>query len=209
MLKLFYFRGACSLAPHIALEEAGAGFEAVPVDLAAGEQRESEYLAVNPKGRVPALVTDDGILTESPAILMFIAMTWPQAGLAPLDDPFALARLQSFNAYLSSTVHVAHAHGPRGTRWADEPSSLEDMKRKVPQTMADCFTLIENEYFAGPWVMGDDYTIADPYLFTIANWLEADGVDPGAFPRVLDHRERMAERPAVARVLARERQPSS
>ena len=78
------------------------------------------------------------------------------------------------------------------------------MKKKVPQNVGDCFGLIESEYFKGPWVMGADYSICDPYLFTIASWLEADSVDPKRFPKVLDHRNRMAERPAVKKVLARE-----
>ena len=78
------------------------------------------------------------------------------------------------------------------------------MKKKVPQNVGDCFDLIEREYFKGPWVMGEAYTISDPYLFTIASWLEADGVDPKRFPKVLDHRTRMAHRPAVKKILARE-----
>ena len=91
----------------------------VRIDFEADEQRSSRYLAVNPKGRVPAMVTDRGILTETPAILAFIAQNFPQAGLAPLADPFAFAQVQAFNSYLCSTVHVAHAHGKRGHRWAD------------------------------------------------------------------------------------------
>ncbi len=204
MLKLYYSPGACSLASHIALEEAKADFEVVRVNLRGGEQLAQDYLQLNPKGRVPLLVTDEGILTENPAILLYVAMRKPAANLAPLDDAFQLARMQSFNAYLSSTVHVAHAHGPRGIRWADEASSLADMKRKVPETMSACFDLIENEYLEGPWVLGDQYTVADAYLFTIATWLEADGVDVTRFPRVLAHRTAMQNRPAVAAVLTRE-----
>lgn len=202
MLKLFYAPATCSLASHIALEEAGAAYEAHRVDFAKAEQTKPEYLAVNPKGRVPALVTDRGTLTETPAILTYVAQSFPDARLAPLDDPFEFARLQSFLSYLCSTVHVAHAHARRGARWADDPAAHEAMKAKVPKNMADCFALIEDAMFAGPFVMGDSYTIADPYLFTIAGWLEADGVDPTQFPDVLDHRKRMAERPAVAKVLA-------
>ncbi|MDK1488871.1 glutathione S-transferase N-terminal domain-containing protein [Sinorhizobium sp. 7-81] len=202
MLKLFYAPGTCSLASHIALEEAGASYEARRVDFAKAEQTTPEYLAVNPKGRVPALVTDHGVLTETPAILAYIAQSFPDRRLAPLDDPFEFARLQSFLSYLCSTVHVAHAHARRGARWADDPAAHEAMKAKVASNMGDCFALIERDMFAGPFVMGEDYTIADPYLFTIANWLEADGVDPGRFPRVLDHRNRMVARPAVAKVLA-------
>jgi glutathione S-transferase len=201
-VKLFYFPGSCSLASHIALAEAGAAYEAVRVDLRGGEQRAPEYLAVNPKGRVPALITDRGILTETPAILAFIAQSFPAAALAPLEDPFAFACVQAFNTYLASTVHVAHAHGARGYRWADDPAAIAEMSRKTPEVMADCFALIEAEMFEGPWVMGEAYSICDPYLFTLAGWLERDHVDPARFPRVLDHRNRMAERPAVRKVLA-------
>ena len=202
MLKLFYAPGTCSLASHIALEEVGAAYETRRVDFSKAEQTKPDYLAVNPKGRVPALVTDHGTLTETPAILTYVAQSFPAVRVAPLDDPFEFARLQSFLSYLCSTVHVAHAHARRGARWADDPAAHEAMKAKVPQNMGDCFALIEGTMFAGPFVMGQDYSIADPYLFTIAGGLEADGVDPARFPKILDHRNRMAERPAVARVLA-------
>ncbi|WP_085025063.1 glutathione S-transferase family protein [Ensifer aridi] len=202
MLKLFYTPGTCSLASHIALEEAGAAYEAHRIDFSKAEQTKPEYLAINPKGRVPALVIDRGILTETPAILAYIAQSFPEARLAPLDDPFEFARLQSFLSYLCSTVHVAHAHARRAARWADDPAAHEAMKAKVPQNMAACSDLIERAMFAGPFVMGENYSIADPYLFTIASWLEADGVDPARFPKILDHRNRMAARPAVAKVLA-------
>jgi glutathione S-transferase len=92
----------------------------------------------------------------------------------------------------------------RGYRWADEPEALEAMKKKVPQSVGACFNLIERRMFRGPWVTGDAYSIADPYLFTLASWLEGDGVDPRAYPRVREHRSRMADRPAVKRALAQE-----
>jgi glutathione S-transferase len=202
MLKLYSAKGTCSLASHIALEEAGAVYEMVLLDLAGGQQRTDDYLAINPKGRVPALVTGQGVLTESPAILAFIAQIYPDAQLAPLNDAFAFAKVQAFNSYLCSTVHIAHAHGRRGARWADDPAAIAEMKRKVPQTMNDCFDLIERKLLAGPWVMGQDYSICDPYLFTMARWLESDGIDIASFPKVVDHRQRMAARPAVLRVLA-------
>ena len=116
---------------------------------------------------MPALVTDRGVLTETPAMLAFIAQSFPQAKLAP-SDAFAFAQAQSFNSYLCSTVHIAHAHKMRGYRWATEDSSFADMKRKVPETMGACFALIERDMLKGPWVMGEQYTICDPYLFTIA-----------------------------------------
>src|ERR1044071_5364969 len=108
MLKLFYAVGSCALASHIALEEAGAEYETVRLDFANGDQRKPDYLKINPKGRVPALVTDSGILTETPAILAYVAQVFPKAGLAPLADPFAFARVQSFNSYLCSTRSEEH-----------------------------------------------------------------------------------------------------
>lgn len=203
-MKLFYAPNTCALASHIALEEAGAEFTLVRLDFRANEQRQPDYLAINPKGRVPALATDRGVLTENVAILAFIAQRYPDARLAPLHDPFGFAEAQAFNSYLASTVHVAHAHGRRGYRWADNQSSFDDMKRKLPESMGACFELIERKMFRGPWVMGEAYTICDPYLFTIAEWLEGDGVDPARFPKVQDHRRRMYERPAVKRALAEE-----
>jgi len=204
MLKLFYGKGACSRASHITLEEAGAEFEAIRMNLKDGEQRKPEYLALNPKGRVPTLVTDRGILTETPAVLVYIAQTHPTANLLPGDDPFAFGQVQSFNSYLCSTVHVAHAHKQRGTRWTDDPQALAAMTANVPKTVAACFDLIEREMFKGPWVMGEQFTICDPYLFTLSQWLESDSIDPTRFPKVYDHRNRMSARPAVQRAIARE-----
>ena len=202
MLTLYYTPNTCSLASHITLEETGAVYEARRIDFAANAQRSQDYLALNPKGRVPALVTDRGVLTETPAILAFLAQSFPQAGLAPLDDPFAFARLQAFNSYICSTLHVAHAHKVRGARWADDPAAHEAMRKKAPESVAACFELIENDMLAGPWVMGETYSIADPYLYTVSLWMEGDGVDPARFPRVIDHRNRMMERSAVARAVA-------
>ena len=207
MLTLFYARHACSLASHIALEEAGADYATVRIDFAAAEQRQPDYLAINPRGRVPALVTDAGILTETPAILAFVAQSFPQARLAPLDDPFAFAQVQAFNSYLCSTVHVAHAHRVRGSRWADDPAAIAEMRRKAPESVAACFDLIERDMLKGPWVMGEAYTICDPYLFTLAQWHEADGVDPARIPGVIAHSRRVAERAAVQRALAQELAP--
>ena len=204
MLTFYYATNTCALASHIALEEAGADYETRWIDFGVAEQTKPDYLKINPKARVPSLVTERGVVTETPAILAYIAQTHPEAKLASHDDPFAFAELQSFMNYLCATVHVAHAHRVRGYRWADDPAAHAAMKKKVPETVGACFDLIERKMFRGPWAMGDAYTVADAYLFTIARWLEGDGVDPGAFPRVLDHRDRMAERPAVQRALKAE-----
>jgi glutathione S-transferase len=203
MLKLFHAWGSCSLASLIALEEAGADYELALMDTKAGDQRTPEYLDVNPKGRVPALVTPRGVLTETPAILSYIPETHPSAGLLPVDA-WERAQAHAFNSYLCSTVHVAHAHKHRGYRWADEPAALAEMTRKVPEVEAACFQLIEDEMLAGPWVMGEAYSVCDGYLFTLAGWLAGDGIDIARFPKLAEHSERVRARPAVRKVLAQE-----
>jgi glutathione S-transferase len=202
MLKLYYTPGTCALASHIALQEAGATYTAERVDFKTSQQTSPQYLEINPKGRVPSLVTDRGVLTETPAMLAFIAQSFPKAKLAPLDDPFAFAQVQAFTSYLCSTVHVAHAHKGRGYRWATDEASFADMKRMIPKTVGASFALIERKMLQGPWVMGETYTVCDPYLFTLSGWLQGDSVDMATLPKVADHFERMSERPAVQKVLA-------
>ena len=203
MLKLYYTPNTWSLATHIARIDAGADYELTRLSFAAEDQRKPEYTRLNPKARVPALGTEHGVLTETPALLVYVAQRFPAAKLAPLDDPFALAQVQAFNSYLCSSLHVAHAHRMRGYRWADEPEAIAAMQRKVPHSVTQGFELIERD-LAGPWVMGDRYTICDPYLFTLAQWLEADGVDTGKLPRVMAHRARCAALPNVKRALDEE-----
>lgn len=201
-LTLYFTPGTCAQAVRIALEEAQAPYTLVRVDFASQQQRSPEYLAVNPKGRVPALVTEHGTLTETPALLAYVAQRFADARLAPAD-PFGFARMQEFHSYLASTVHIAHAHRPRASRWADEPEAQAAMQRKVPANMTECFTLIERHYLGeGPWVLGEQYSVADGYLFTVASWLKSDGVDIAQFPKVHAHSQRMAQRPAVQRALA-------
>ncbi|HUN93813.1 MAG TPA: glutathione S-transferase N-terminal domain-containing protein [Burkholderiaceae bacterium] len=198
---LYSAPGSCALASHIALREAGADFDLVNVDFSAGQQRSAEYLAVNPKGRVPALVTADGVLTETPALLAFIAMQYPDARLAPASDTFDFARMQEFNGFLASTVHVAHAHKHRGSRWTDDAAAIEAMRGFVPRSMTACADLIESR-LAGPWVLGTAYSVADGYLYTLSGWLEGDGVDMERLPRIREHRRRVGERPAVRQAVA-------
>jgi glutathione S-transferase len=191
----------CGQAVHIALEEAQADYDLVLLNFAATQQRSPDYLAINPKGRVPALVTQHGVLTETPALLVFIAQRFEQARLAPLHDAFAFARMQEFNSYLASTVHVAHAHGRRANRWADDESAMAAMRAKMPANMTACAQHLES-LLTGPYVLGDDYSVADAYLFTVAGWLPADGVDMSALPRLSAHQQRIGQRAAVQRALA-------
>ena len=197
MLTLYYTPGTISVAVAIAIEEAALPYQPVRVDFATAEQTKPEYLAINPKGRVPALrLEDDTILTETGALLDYVAAIAPKAGLVP-TDPTAAAQMRSAMYYLASTMHVAHAHKMRGHRWADQQSSFDDMKAKVPQTMADCAAYVENHAFRGDYVAGDRLSLADPYLFVVSGWLEGDGVDRANFPQLKAFAARMEDRASV------------
>ncbi|MFM5402785.1 glutathione S-transferase family protein [Aeromonas veronii] len=200
-LTLFFAPGSSAVAVQIALLETGAPFTARQLNLAAGEQRSPKYLAINPKGRVPALVTEQGTLTETPALLLYVAQRFPDAKLAPLDNPFLLARMQEVNSFLASTVHVSHAHGRRGSRWADDEQAIAAMQQKVASNMRDGFAQIEQHYLAAPWVLGEQFSVADIYLFVVAGWLKSDGVEISEFPKVADHYRRMLTRPSVNKAL--------
>lgn len=196
MLRLFYAPRTIAVATAITLHEAGLEFEPVLVDFPGGEQTKPDYHGINPKGRVPALVTDQGPLTETGALLEYIAATVPQANLVP-SDPFQAAKMREVMYYLASTMHVAHAHKVRGERWANDESSWADMIAKVPQTMTDCCTHIETCCLVGPFVLGDRISLADPWLFTICTWLTGDGVDLSRFDRLRAFMQEMESRPSV------------
>jgi glutathione S-transferase len=203
MLTLYTGKGTIGLACEIALEEAGAAYEAHRLNFADNEQRGDAYLAINPKSRVPSLATDRGVITETPAILGYIARTYPAAGLAPLDDAFAMAGLESLMSYLCAWVHPAAAHRHRGARWADDPAAIAELRRKAPEVFGAAMRLIDTELFRGPWALGDRYTVADPYLYVVTSWIPRDTLDMSDFPRLADHFARMGERAAVKTVLGR------
>lgn len=201
MLKLHYAPRTISVATAIALHEAGLAFEAVEVDFASAEQTTPGYHRINPKGRVPALETDRGILTETGALLDYVAALAPEAGLVP-DDPFEAARMREVMYYLASTMHVNHAHKMRGYRWANDEASHRDMAAKVAQTMTASCGYVETCCLAGPFVLGDRLSAADPYLFTICTWLDGDGVDRAPFERINTFMRAMEARPSVQAVRA-------
>jgi glutathione S-transferase len=203
MLELYTAKGTIGLACEIALEEGGAPYTAKRLNFMQEEQRGAEFLAVNPKSRVPALATDQGIITEAPAIMGYIARAFPKAQLAPEGDAFAMAQLESLMSYLCSWVHPAAAHRHRGYRWADTPAAIEDMRNKSPRVFGEAMTLIDKQLVAGPWAIGERFSVADPYLYVISTWIERDTLSLEDFPRLADHLARMNERPAVKTVLAR------
>ena len=209
-LVLYFWPGACSIAAHIVLEETGLTFEAIKVDFAAGKQREPDYLAINPRGRVPALATPWGILTETPAILRYLTAAGthptPASRLWPTESR-ADARCSEWCSWLASTVHVTYAHISRAERYADSPEGKAEVVRKGIESCRPLWQEINDRLSASPWALGDTYSVVDPYLQVFWNWgrgqrLRYDMVTD--FPAWTDHARRLAERPAVRRAFARE-----
>ncbi len=200
MLKLYYSKKSCAYAPHILLYDAEADFEVYHVDFENEEQKSEKFLSINKKGRVPVLLTPEGILTENPAILYYIAQKYPKKQLAPID-PFSLGEAQAFNMFLASTVHVAHAHKNRGSRWVDDKEAEKKMSAKVTSNMFLYASMIEDHYLKEPFVLGDCYSMCDPYLALITRWLGMDGVSLDDFPKLKAHDILMKTRSSVKSVL--------
>jgi glutathione S-transferase len=205
-MKLYYAPGACSLAPHIVLEEVGARFELAKVDLAGNQQNSPEYLRVNAKARVPALADANWVLTECPAILRYIAARHPGAGLWPWD-PREEARCAEWLAWLSSTIHVAFVHVRRAARYAADPRATEDVAATAKKTCRELWATVDTKLGDGPWAVGERYSVADPYLLVYWTW----GCGPFLafdmahdFPHWTAHARRLAARPAVKRAFATE-----
>lgn len=208
-MKLFFSPGACSLAPHIALEESGLPYELARVDFSKTEQRSPDYLKINPKGRVPALADGDFVVTENPAILRYIAARAPEKKLWP-NDPRAEARCMEWMAWISSGVHISYAHVRRPERYATGEDALANVVAKGRESARDVWEAVEKKLGAGPWTAGDDYSVADAYLFVFWTWgrgqvLQYDMAKD--FPNWTAHARRMGERPAVKRALERENTP--
>lgn len=198
-MKLHYAPGTISIAAAIALEEAGLDYAAHKLDFSQGDQNSATYLAINSKGRVPALEVGGAILTETGAILDFVAVHDPR--LMPAD-PVHAAHARSVMYYLASTMHVNHAHKMRGHRWADDSASHADMTAKVPETMTASAAFVEAECLHGPYVLGEHFSIADCYLFVVCNWLPGDGVDLAPFPKIRAFMKAMEARHSVQTVRA-------
>lgn len=200
MLTLYYSPGACAMASHSALEEAGADFALEKIDLKKGEQRTPEYLAVNPAGSTPALKTDKGVITQNAAILTFVAETYPNAGLAPVDDPFEMARFNAFNGFLGSSLHPALGK----VLFSHPPLQGETKDQALAQALAK-LDLAEQHLVEGPWVFGERWTLADDYLMVFERWArQARLLDPARYPKLNAHLDAVQSRPAVSRMLKSE-----
>ena len=202
-MQLYYAPGTISVAVAIALEEAGLDYEAVKIDFANKEQLSPAYAQINPKARVPALAVEGGILTETGALLDYIADVAPEASLRP-SDPVVCARMREVMYYLASTMHVNHAHKMRGSRWASKTSSYKDMQAKVPQTMADSCAHLSQYGLRGPFVLGDEVSLADCYLYVVCTWLKGDGVSLAEFPKIQSFMTAMEQRDSLRAVYAKD-----
>lgn len=200
MLTLYYSPGACALASHIALEEAGADYEIVRIDLKKGEQKTPEYLAINPAGVTPALVTDEGVLTENLVIMGYVAQTHPEAKLADNDSSFNFGKMQSFNGFLGASLHPAIGRALFG-----KPPLEGEARRAAVETALEKYDLVEQHLLKGPWAMGQGYTVADGYLSVFTRWARQAGLlDAGRFPKLNAHLDQVQARSAVQRVLRAE-----
>ena len=191
-MKLFYSSGACSLSPHIVAHEAGIELRLQKVDLKTKTiATEGDYLKINPKGSVPALQLDDGqVLTEGPVVVQYLADLKPAKGLAPPAGTMARYRLQEWLGYINSELHKTYsplfrAETPAETR-ADRLAYL--VRR---------YGIVEKQLAAQPFLMGESFTVADAYLFTVTNWAGKVQFDLSPFPNVRAFQERVAARPAV------------
>lgn len=205
-LTLYSSPRACSLACHVALEEAGLLFEVKMVYIRRGEHLEESYLAVNPWGKIPALRVGDEVLTETQAILSYVADAAPQRQLLPQGDALARARAHEWLNFLSSTVHIAFRPLFRpGLLVADEalfPSVRDAGLARLRDTLLE----VERRLAGRPWALGDEFSVVDAYLLVFHIWSQRADVLPHVadMPSWMAHRERMHARPATQRALDRE-----
>ena len=199
MLKLYYSPGACSQAVHIALHETGIEHASERVDLRAKRtDTGADYWAINPKGAVPALDLGDGqVLTENAAILQFIGDLAATEALFPMVGDLRRYRVLEWLNFIATELHKGF-----GPLW--NPASTEDVRQGARDMLAKKFAFAEKTLGAGPFVMGEQLTIADPYLFVMIGWTALHGIDSARWPGLVAFAERMRERPSVQIVLRAE-----
>jgi len=204
MITLFYSPGACSMASHIALEEVGAQFEPKETPLSKDAQKSPEYLAVNPRGKVPALAVDGSVITENTAILTYIARHFPEAQLMP-EDPVGQARCISHLAWFSNTPHVSQRGFMRPYRFVSQEGHYDDVRSKMRDNYWDNLKEIDELIGVGEWVMGSQYTVADPYALVFYRWGVRADFPMSELKSYTRLKDQLLERRAVQTVLKRER----
>jgi len=191
-MQLYYFAGACSLSPHIVALEAGLPVTMVKVDRKTKKtQTGADYLAVNSKGAVPALQLDDGrVLTEGPAIVQYLADQKPESGLAPRAGTFERYQLMEILNYITSEVHKSFTP-------LFDPASSAEMKQAAETNLGKKFDWLSGFLGKKPYLMGDTFTVADAYLFTVLGWTGYVKIDLSKWPVLAEYKSRVAQRPKV------------
>jgi glutathione S-transferase len=191
-MKLYYSAGACSLSPHIVALEAGIALALEKVDgKAKRTESDDDFWQINPKGYVPALRLDDGeLLTEGPAIVQYLADLKPESGLAPANGTLARYRLQEMLGYINSELHKTYSP-------LFKPDTAEQTRAERKDYLLRRYQLIEDTLSKQPWLLGDHFTAADAYLFTVTNWARHVDLDLSGLPALTAFQQRVAKRPAV------------
>jgi len=198
-MKLYYSSGACSLSPHIVALEAGIDLPLEKVDgKAKRTENGADFWQINPKGYVPALALDNGeLLTEGPAIVQYLADLKPESGLAPANGTLARYRLQEMLGYINSELHKTYSP-------LFKPETPAEVRQERKEYLRKRYTLLEGVLAKQPWLLGEHFTVADAYLFTVTNWAKAVELDLSGFPVLLAFQKRVAARPAVQAALEAE-----
>ena len=198
-MKLYYSPGACSLSPHIVLNEGGFNFEIEKVTLATKKtETGADYTTINPNGYVPALILDGGeILTEGPAIIQYLADRAPEKRLVPLAGTIQRYQLMEWLNFISTELH-------KGFSPLFNPKTPEDWKTVVKAQLARRFRYVDQKLQGKNWLLGEDFTVADAYLFTVLSWSKHVGVDLSPWPQMIAYLDRVASRPAVQAALKAE-----
>ncbi|SFU70003.1 glutathione S-transferase [Paenacidovorax caeni] len=191
-MKLYYSPGACSLSPHIVLHEAGLAYTPVLASTKSHKLQDgTDFYTINPLGYVPVLELDDGTrLREGPAIVQYLADQAPHKNLAPANGTLARYRLQEWLTFIGTELHKSF--GPLFT-----PGTPEDYKPQVRERLLGRLQWVDSELAHKPYLMGEQFTVADAYLFTVSNWCGHVGVDISGLKHLAAYRERIAARPAV------------
>jgi glutathione S-transferase len=198
-MKLYFSPGACSLSAHIALREAGLPFDLEQVDLKAKKTKDgADYLSINPKGSVPALALDDGgVLTEAGTVVQYVADKAKGTQLAPAAGSKESFRLREWLNYIATELH-------KGFSPLFKPNTPEEYKKIVKENLAKQFAYLDKQLAGRNYLMGDNFTVADGYLFTILNWSNFHQIDLSPYPNVKAFMARVSARPKVQEALKAE-----
>jgi glutathione S-transferase len=204
-MKLYYSQGACSLSPHIVLEELGMPYTAQQLEMSKGENERPEFLKLNPMGAVPVLELPNGeAITEGVAIVQYLADLKPEMNLAPRNGTFERVRCQEWLNFISTELHksVGALFSPQS--YASAPAAVEEVKKNLVEMAGKKLDIANLKLGVKKFVLGDTYSVADAYLFTIFTWTNYVGLKTDQWPNLVAHSKRMMERPAVRRVMQME-----